>query len=427
MSEDEEVRQRPPPPVLKFPAGIDNRSREYALVGGAARSIENMDVTRDGGLVSRRGLRLAAVGGFHSPFVHPNRRYMLVVKDGVLQRMSAAEGFVALKPVGPSVCYALLNDEIYWTDGAEVGRVRADGEMALWGMPTPPLPMVSASASGGLHAGTYQIAMTAVHSSGLESGASDTVSVEVVEGGGIQVTAPSASGVSFAFYRTPPGAPSDELRQAAVLSPAASAVLGTALLGRPPETLRVSPPVPGQRMAHHKGRLWVASGSVVWFTDTKSPHWLRPDQGYYQFESAVRMLGSAEDGVYVGLYDRVYYLQGTDPYDMTQRSVSDVGAAAGDAVDIPYSLFAGDGPSARQVAWWDVEGFLVLGKPGGVVVRPTQSVYSAGSVGRGAMAYRTNAGLQQLVSVLAGNPRNELTAGDVLTSQVFGNGVVLNS
>jgi hypothetical protein len=413
--------------VLKFPAGIDNRSREYALVEGAARSIENMDVTRDGGLVSRTGLRRAAVGGFHSPFAHPNQRFMLVVKDGVLQRMNAAEGFTALTAVSGAVCYGFLNDEIYWSDGAKVGRVRPDGAAALWGVPTPPLPLTSASATGGLHAGTYQVAMTAIHSSGLESGAMDAVSVEVTEGGGIQVTTPSASGVTFAVYRTPANAPSGDLRQATVLSPSATVTLGTSPLGRPLETLRVSPPVPGQCMTHHKGRLWVASGSVVWFTDAKSPHWLRPDQGYYQFESSVRMLGATEDGVYVGLYDRVYYLQGSDPFDMTQRPASDVGAAAGGGVEIPYNLFVGDGSlPAKQAAWWDVEGFLALGKPGGIVVRPTQPIYGAGSVGRAAVAYRANGGLRQLVSVLAGGTPNELMAKDIAVSSAFGNGVVLN-
>ena len=34
--------------TIKFPLGVDNRSREYELPDGAARDIINMDVTRGG-------------------------------------------------------------------------------------------------------------------------------------------------------------------------------------------------------------------------------------------------------------------------------------------------------------------------------------------------------------------------------------------
>jgi hypothetical protein len=424
MSEESE---RQPPTALKFPAGIDNRSREYAVPGDALRVCENLDVTRDGGLLSRKGLREVATGDFHSPFVHPSQRFMLVAKDGFLQRLDGDENLTTLSAVVAPVSYALLNDAVYWSDGASVGQVLPDGTAGVWGLKTPPLPIVSAVADGGLFAGAYQVAMTALHPSGLESGALDTVSVEVGEGGGIQVTTPSASGVTFALYRTPPNGAQEELRQATIVAPATTITLGVSALGRPLETLRVHPPLPGQCLIHHKGRLWVASGNVVWFTDAKSPHWLRPERGYYQFESSVRMLGATEDGIYVGLYDRVYFLQGNDPFDMTQRPASSVGTAAGTGTEIPYDVFIGDNSlPAKQAAWLDTDGFMVIGKAGGVVIRPAQNLYSAGSVERGAIAYRVYEGLRQLVSVLSTSALRSMQATDVAVADVFAHGVVLN-
>lgn len=416
------------PAPIKFARGLDNRSREYAVPGDALRVCENLDVTRDGGLLSRKGLREVVAGDFHSPFVHPSQRFMLVVKDGFLQRMGADEVLEALSPAVAQVSYAMLNDAIYWSDGASVGQVRADGTEGVWGMKTPPLPIVSAAANGGLFAGTYQVAMTALHPSGLESGALDTVTVEVADGGGVEVTTPTASGVTFALYRTPPNGAQEELRQATTVAPATTVTLGVSALGRVLETLRVHPPLPGQCLIHHKGRLWVASGNVVWFTDAKSPHWLRPERGYYQFETPVRMLGATEDGIYVGLYDRVYYLQGSDPDRMTQRPASSVGAAVGTGVEVPYDLFVGDNSMpAKQAAWEDVEGFLVLGKPGGIVIRPAQDAYSAGNTERGAITYRAYEGLRQLVSVLGGDALGPLQATDVAVAEVFAQGVALNA
>jgi hypothetical protein len=427
MNEEAARWQRPPPMVLKFPAGIDNRSREYALVEGAARSIENMDVTRDGGLISRLALREVVSGDCHSLWPHPSGRFALLVRDGELVRLSQSETLTALATVSGPVVYATLNDEVYWSDGATLGQVKADGAVGWWGMNTPPEPICTAVAAGGLFAGTYQVAMTVVHASGLESGALRPVSVDVSEGGGIEVVTPAASGVKFALYRTGSQGAQDSLRQAWVADPGTTVTLGVGALGKPLESLFAVRPPSSQCLTAHKGRLWGATGAYVWFTSEKSPHWFYPDIGYYQFETAVTMISPAEDGIYVGLYDRVYYLQGSDPYQMTQRLVSSVGAARNSATELPYDLFLGEGSfPSRQSAFYDTDGYLCVGKPGGVIMRPTQGRFSAGDTLLGATAYRAYEGLRQVVAVLDRKPGSQ-TATDVSVEQVFSNGVVLNA
>lgn len=413
------------PSPLKFPLGVNNRDREYALPDGSLREAVNLDVTRDGGLLSRKGLRGVLAGDCHSLYTPPHGRFALVVKDGQLSRLDAGEDLTGLVAVSGPVAYTPLNDEVYWTDGAQVGQVKADGTVGVWGLSTPPEPQVVAVTDGGLFAGTYQVAMTAVHPSGLESGASNTVSVVVAEGGGLQVTAPSATGVTFALYRTSAEGGQEALRQAVIAAPGSTTTLGVQALGKPLETLHAVRPLPGQALTTHKGRIWCASGSVVWFTDTKSPHWLFPATGYYSFESRVMMLASAEDGIYVATATRTYYLQGNDPYKMTQRPVAKTGAALGSAFEVPYDLFLGEKAfPSKQAAWWDTNGDLCVGKPGGIVVRPVRETFNAGEAQQGAMTYRTQEGLRQLVSVLQTEP-GPLMAVDTAVAQVFANGVVL--
>lgn len=415
------------PILIKFPKGLDNRSREYALPDGSARVLENVDITRDGGVMARKGLRRVSSSSCHSLFA-PNTRFLLLVKAGVLTRMDPGEQFTALTAVSGPVQYALLNDETYWTDGTTTGRITATGESTFWGLSTPPAPVCSAVSSGGLHVGTYQVAMTAVHTaSGLESGAGECVEVVVVAvDGGIQVTAPSASGVNFAVYLTPPNGEQVELRRAALIAPGATATLGIAApLGKPLDSLLAIKPLPGQYLAAHKGRLWCASGSVVWFTSEKSPHWLFPAHGYFYFESPVTFMGAAEDGLYVGTTNSIYFLQGSDPAKMTQRPVASEGAARGSSTTLPYDLFLGQGSfPSRQCAWWTVNGQLAIGKPGGIVVYPTQDRFSAGAVTTGAMTYRDYAGMRQLISVLD-TQTNPTRATDTAILEVFANGVVL--
>lgn len=419
-----ETPQTPTP--QSFPLGVNNRDRETAVPVGAARVCDNLDVTRDGSLLSRKGLRSVATGAAHSVWAHPSHRFLLFSLDGQLTRMDAEGETTVLAAVFAPVTYAVLNDDVFWSDGHTTGRVTAGGAVGLWGLSVPPIPVVSAVSDGGLHAGTYQIAMVA-RVGAMESGCAETVTVNVQEGGGIQVTTPASATAQFSFYRTPVYGESNELRYAETVAPSTTQVIGVGPLGKPLESLHAVKPLPCQHLLAHKGRLWGASGNVLWFTSERSPHWLFPATGYYQFESPITMLGASEDGIFVGLYDRVYYLQGGDPAQMAQRPVSSVGAATGSQVEVPYDLFVGQGSfPSRQCAWWDTEGFLCLGKPGGIVVRPTQDRYSAGLVSAGAMGYRRNDGMRQLVAGLTPGPAHPLHATDTSVATVFVNGVVLN-
>lgn len=415
--------------TLKFPAGIDNRSREYALVEGSARVLDNVDVARDGGVRCRDGARQVWSTACHSLFAHPRGLYLLLVRDGVLGQMDRLETWTALTSVAGPVIYALLDDEIYWSDGTTVGRVKADGSLAPWGLatPAPPTPVAVAGA-GSLAAGDYQVTMTAVHSTGLESGAGEPVKVTLTVTGGIQVTAPVSASYIFKVYAAPRYGESPELRHVATLAGGASVTLGLIDGGKRLDSLLAVKPLPAQCLCAHKGRLWAASGSVVWFTSEKSPHWLFPASGYYAFESTVTMLGAAEDGVYVGLADRIYYLQGNDPQKMTRRLVAALGAVPGGGQDIPVDLFLGQGgfPS-RQCAWWDTEGVLSIGKPGGIVVRPAVDRYAAGAGESGRIGYRRVQGIRQLVSVLASTEAiaGDWQATDVSVATVFAQGVAL--
>lgn len=414
------------PILIKFPKGLDNRNREYALPEGTARTLENVDVTRDGGLMARKGLRAVSASDCHSLFA-PSTRFLLLVKAGVLTRMDQGEQFTALTAVSGPVQYALLNDETYWTDGTAVGRITATGESTFWGLSTPPAPVCSTVSSGGLHAGTYQVAMTAVHTvSGLESGAGECVEVVVAADGGIQVTVPSASGVNFAVYLTPPNGEQGELRQAALLAPGGTTTLGRdATLGKPLDSLFATKPLPGQCLVAHKGRLWCASGTVIWFTSEKSPHWLFPDNNYFYFEAPVTLLSAAEDGLYVGTAHSVYFLQGSDPAKMTQRLVAAEGAARYSQTELPYDLFLGQGSfPTRQCAWWTVNGQLAIGKPGGIVLYPTQDRFSAGATTTGVLAYRDYAGLRQLIAALD-TQINSTQAIDTAIIEVFSQEIIL--
>lgn len=387
---------------FKFPAGIDNRSREYALIEGAARAITNFDVTVDGGLRCRAGLREVFQGRFSAAYTPPHKRFMLVVKDDVLCRLDQDELLTSLTGVLGPVVFAPLNDEVFWSDGITVGRVTMDGQIAVWGL-NPPSPVSVTLISGQLPAGDYMLTITAIqHETGLESGAGPPMTYTVSENGGLQVVMPNSTQFDFALYATPKFGTADELRQVAQVPGGGVATFDHLEFGTPCRSLLAVKPLPSQAMTAYRGRIWFAQGSALYCTSEQSPHWVWPDRGFFGFEEPITMVGAAEDGIYVGLLSRIYFLQGTDPNDSQQRLVRPIGALSGGGFPIDYDAFPTGGISASQrCGWWDTDGFLCIGGPGGSIQLPGIDRYSCGRSLQAVGCSRTVDGLKQVVSALS--------------------------
>lgn len=410
---------------LNFSAGMDNRARETDMPEGSWRTLDNVDVAREGNGLVRQGLRRLLTGAWHSLIQYQGRLY--AVKDGVFG-YSVGDSFTALVTLTTDapVRYAVHNEELYWTTPHQQGRV-VGTTATVWGLALPPQIQAMAMSLGGLDEGIYQVTLTALHSSGLESGASEPVAVTVLKGGGISVTVPT--GASFQVYRSVANGGRDELRWAATVSSGGSTLLGSESLGKRLESLFAIKPPPGQALCSYKGRLWIAAGSVLYFTSHRSPHWLLP-HSYFSFPDQITGLDAAEDGLYVATARGVWFLAGNDPGQMMQRLVSTVGAVPGSpAHGLPLDVFVGDGqPAARQAAWLDREGYLCLGKPGGLLIHPHKQRYSLGHHNKASLVFRQYQGLRQvLVMASSDEETNPLIADDGVVSEVATNGFALNS
>lgn len=389
-----------PPAILRFGAGIDNRSFETELPDGALRICENLDVSRGGSLLVRQGLRSVLAGAYHSIYVQSHGRFVLLVNDGVLGTLSGDEEFLSLVTITQDapVQYAELNGDVFWMTRYQRGRIDSSGADGYWGLNTPFIVSAAPSASGGLYAGDYQVTLTAVYQ-GLESGAPATTVVAVPEGGGISVTVPS--GGTFNLYASTADGTTMELRQVATVAGGSTTIIGTGPRGRLLDSLLAIPPYPGTALCAYKGRLWIAEGGTLWFTSERSPHWLFPHIGYVREAVPITGVGAVEDGIYVGTAESVAFLQGSDPFSMARRIVSaDAGMVAGTVcTQVPFDAASEGSAPLRQVAWLDTNGYPCIGKPGGVVVRPTLNRYSVGVLSSGMAAYRIREGNRQLLFV----------------------------
>jgi hypothetical protein len=419
------------PIVMKFPLGLNNKARETALPDGALRVCTNMDVTREGTLSVRKGMRRISQGDWHSLYAHPHRHYLCAVQDGYLGiwRDSVFEPVVS--GISSSVRYTDLNGDVFWTDGQKQGRFDVNGVPQPWGLAPPAFVSVRPVIEGGFDAGQYQVALTSIYQ-GLESGALSPDIVTVEAGGGIEVTVPTTAALlQFGIYVTPANGGSQSLFKVDTVSSGTTVVIGRGHQpGKRLESLYAVKPLPANYLVTYKGRIWAATDSILWFTDTLSPHWLFPDEGYYQFDSSITLLAAAEDGLYIAAGERTYFLQGAKPTDMTLRPVLYDGAVPGCSTgEFPYHvLVQEDGMiRTRSCAWLSTDGVFCVGRPGGMISRATDKMMSLNIGRRGTLSFWQDDGMRRfLISVdSVGEQMVVNPAMDRQVRQVFKNGVNL--
>ena len=119
------------------------------------------------------------------------------------------------------------------------------------------------------------------------------------------------------------------------------------------------------------------------------------------FASEVTLLASVADGLYI-CADKTYWRADIDTDQFQQREVLPYGGVRGTAIDIPMS---------DNVAWFSPRGIIVAGLQGQVAsVQEDKSAVS--DFDSGAMLFREQSGLRQIVASLAGGTESPLLAKD---------------
>ena len=130
------------------------------------------------------------------------------------------------------------------------------------------------------------------------------------------------------------------------------------------------PPPSISHMEFFKGRLYVATGHFLLYSKSFDYSSFDIAQGFIAFPSRIRMIRRVPGGLYVGTDQAVFFLEGTDPREMSQREVlpdrpieyTDVRVRASDVMD---------GGSGEAAMWATTQG-VAVGGPGGRVLDPVR-------------------------------------------------------
>ena len=421
--------------------GIDNRNPETKVRAGYVRDLENVDPTRDGQMPARRAgyAQLYTGAGIHSAWGDGAFPWLVYAQQGVLYGMQARDdqpvALFALQS-DDELSYALVNSELYFSNGTDAGVLRIDGDAYEWACEAPAGQGSPAAAvgTGGLAAGDYQVALTYRDVLGRESGTGRAAVVTVADGGGValnnipQPIDPNV--VTIRLYISEPNG--DVLYHAGDIPRGMNSALISAGPRKMPLRTQFQTPLPaGQLVSAGHGRLFVARGRTVYWSDA-----LRYGQGvladnHYRvgLESdrvgLLAAVGEGTDGagVYVAAGKRTYWLAGADPKEWRSVIAYPAGAVPGTLSWASAEVWGLE--STRPVpSWLATNGQFCVGLPGGQIVSYNADITATEGGEYGASLIRDANGQRHMLTTLRG-PTEGAGIADYVTVEVRRNGVLL--
>lgn len=397
-----------------WPRGINNRARETEPVittdardkipaSQFLREAVNVDLTRFGHPLRRKGYALESSGYTHSLWAEPHSDVGYCVHEGKLCEVSSSGEIRELQDIHAyaPVSYAYINDVVYWINEVERGGI-VGGQSTFWAVGKPPAPVLTLENEPILQEGHYRVAFACIDAKGEEYGAVES-SMYVPEGKGLSalLTGPwteNAVAVKV-FVSRPDGEVLYEIPVELYYPEKISIRPDLLGRGRECETLDLDAPPVGHIVRYYNGRLYVAHKNTVVFTEPLRYGLTRPATNIYMFPTRIRLLEPVVDGIYVGHDYGVDFLQGVDPFDVRQTNVLRHAPIQRAVTHVPGEFM--DAAEGDVPVWWGVDGAMVAGMPGGQIKQLTKDRLAVQSFNAGAMMYREQEGMAHVVSSMA--------------------------
>ena len=384
--------------------GIDLLSDETQMPAGTVRAAVNVDIDKRGQFARRRGSALTTPGhGYDNLF--PWGRSLLARRGALLLSVDpdtlAQAELCDLGADGP-IDYTAYNGDLYIAASTGLWLLRAGASAAQSAGARLPdaLPMLSPASAGTLTPGRYMAAISMLDARGEESPAVPLGQIDVTAGlllTGLEVV----PGSRWRLYLTPPDG--DVLYLAEEFDAVFTQYAVTVYPGGAPcETLHLAPMPGGRFVRGYSGRLFVAAGDTLWFSEPLRPHLTAPRHNFIRFVGDIRIVEFVAGGVYVGDDRGVWWLAGEDPTKYVLSPVSDAVAVARSSVLVPmHRLGVLDSRAAADCAvWLSADGYMV-GAPGGQVtaLHPDRIRLAPQVAGQSVFLLRD--GIQQIVTLTA--------------------------
>lgn len=379
-----------------FPAGMDNRARDFALPNGSFRDGVNVDVPTSG-QPRRRGGSASLIASIrtHSLWAPNHGTAGFYLSDGALHRFTA-DGLsttllTGLSPLARGVFCEIPGRGIAFSNGQVIKRI-VDGIVKPFAITqAKDLPLLTASIGGALIAGSYEVAISHVDAAGEESGITISNYVDVLDGGKIIVNLPRArdpAAVKTRVYVSARNSEHDYLNAELPVSATSYEIVLTNDGGRRASTMFLAPLPAGDILAFYNGRTYSHANGVLYYTEPWSGQY-QPLANYVPFPVGASIVAPMPDGLFI-VADKTYFLPGDAAINGNLRVVAETTGVRGTLVRMPNST---------NVMWFTPRG-LALAGPGGSLSFVQEKNVAVQPAVEGAALYREDDGLHQVITSL---------------------------
>lgn len=369
--------------------GMNNRRPRNQLgikEGAFLADAVNVDFMAGGQLHTRAGcVQVLAMDRTHSMW----QNYF--VAGDTLYRMAGAATApttnAVLAGLAPSVrmSYTEHGDGLYCTNGQNVWRI--DGSTGVEAGIAPPFnePLIIDAAGGALPRGYYQFSVAHVDVTGAVSGASAPVQFLVTVGGVTLLNIPQRAGYTTRIYMSSTNG--TELYRHSDVTSGTQDIRTLSEQGESIYSMHKTRIPAGGIIRSHKGRLLVASGSLLYYTDPWSMYH-NPATDFIPLPGDISIVEPCDGGVYV-VADKTYWLGG----DVA-------GAETILSERLPYGACFGTSGQLgdNKGAFWMSTRGLVVGAPDGTAKNVQEENIAVTPARYGATMFREEDGSKQLVS-----------------------------
>lgn len=359
-------------------AGIDNASeRDDALqVGGQESRIylrDAVNVVIDNGRARMRsGLQQKTATRYADLWQSPLHGDTFARLGDVWVKVNTADwSHEVLAAVGDGpLSHLVLNGKVLVA--APGGLFEYDGRAAKrLVLDVPPGPMLAVSA-GAMVGGQYGLAVAWLRGQ-TEGPLSPMTTITVPQDGQIDVILPTAFDPTITgvrLYGTRPDG-GELLRLGDYPSTGTAVSLPTLpTLGAPAPFQHMEPMPSGRYLGQWRGRLVVAVGSVLHFSQAMAYHVHDTRHDFVQMPQRITFVAPVDGGLWVGQVDHVAFLRGSAPGELELERKTSRAPVPGSLVEL-HSDEAGEaaGGGRASVAWLSSVGFAV-GTPDGGIIEP---------------------------------------------------------
>ena len=381
--------------------GIDLLSDETQMPAGTVRAAVNVDIDKRGQFARRQGSALTAPGGYDD--LYPWGKTLLARRGGLLLSIDPAtmtESVLCDLGADSPVDYTVYNGNLYIASATVLWTLRGDAAYPAGSRLPDSLPDISPTSSGALTSGRYMAAISMIDERGEESPAVPLGQRDVTAGlqlTGLEIT----PGSRWRLYLTPPDG--DVLYLAEEFDAVFSQYAVTVYPGGAPcDTLHLAPMPGGHFVRGYNGRLFVAAGDTLWFSEPLRPHLTAPRHNFIRFVGQVRFVEFVAGGAFVGDDRGVWWLAGDDPSGYRQQHASDAVAVARSSALVPSHHLGvmGSRAAADCAVWLSADGYMV-GSPGGQVTALHSDRIRLAPQIAGRSIFLVRDGIKQIVTLTA--------------------------